>query len=86
VKETITATFENETFQKGEKVIAYNWFDKKNFGTLIVKYQDSLKLSEEDTCRKTINNTIRYYNIGVYKVVRLLPGLAKIVVWDRFDK
>lgn len=85
----ITIATTKDKFKLGEKVIAFNWFEKYspyNFGTYIQKFSIEDKLHEDENCRKIDKRDIRFYNIGEYKVIGILPGIAKIVPWDRQDK
>ena len=90
MKDIIVATFDSKlVFEKNEKVTAYNWFEKcapYNFGTFIVKFRKEDELQEGETCRKIDCESMRLYNIGQYKVKRILNHLAQIVEYDRHDK
>ena len=90
MKDIIVANFDsNLFFEKDEKVTAYNWFEKcapYNFGTFIVKFRKEDELQEEETCRKIDTETMRLYNIGQYKVKRILNHLAQITEFDRYDR
>jgi len=90
MKETIPATFDsNLIFEVNEKVTAYNWFEKcapYNFGTFIVKFREEDVLKEDENCRKIDTETMGLYNIGQYKVKKVLNHLAQITVFDRYEK
>lgn len=90
MKDIIVATFDSKlVFEKGEKVTAYNWFEKcapYNFGTFIVKFRKEDELQEEETCRKIETMQMKIYNIGTYKIKSTIGCLAQIVEYDRHDK
>jgi len=90
MKDIICATFDSDlSFDKNEKVLAYNWFEKctpYRFGTFIKKYDISDELQEEETCRKIETMQMKIYNIGTYKIKSTIGCLAQIVEYDRHDK
>lgn len=89
MKDIICTTFDSDlSFNKNEKVIAYNWFEKLppfRFGTFIKKFDESEALQEEETCRKTETTQMKIYNIGTYKIKSTIGCFAQIVEYDRFD-
>lgn len=89
MKDTIFVTFDsNLIFEKGEKVIAFNWFEKcapYRFGTFIKKYDPSDELQEEETCRKIETKDMKFYNIGTYKIKSIGTCSANIVIFDKDD-
>ncbi len=89
MKDIICATFDsNLIFEKGEKVIAFNWFEKcapYRFGTFIKKYDPSDELQEEENCRKIETQDMKLYNIGTYKVRSAGSCSAYIVEFSHDD-
>lgn len=88
MRDIICASCNGTIFSKGEKVIAFNWFDKNapfNFGTYIEKYSEDKKLSDDENCRKIETKTVNIYNIGEYKVKKVLSAFALISQWERQD-
>lgn len=85
----IIVAIADDGFKVGEKVIAFNWFEKVRpfrFGTYIKKFSQEDVLLEGEMSRRIDTPTKREYNIGEYKVVKLLAGYAQIQIWDRQDK
>ena len=89
MKEIIFATFDsNLSFNKNEKVIAYNWFEKLppfRFGTYIKKFDETEVLLEDEMCRKTETIQMKIYNIGTYKIKSTMGCFAQIVEYDLSD-
>lgn len=90
MKEIIFATFSSYlSFDKNERVIAYNWFEKNppyNFGTYIKKYNQAEDLQDEEFCRRIDTKEMKIFNIGSYKIKSTLQNVARIVEYDRFDE
>lgn len=90
MKDIIFATFNSDlTFQKNERVVAYNWFEKNppyNFGTYIKKYSTEEDLQDDEFCRRIDTKEMKIFNIGSYKIKSILNNMVRIVEYDRFDE